>query len=71
MTIKNPDGSIEEYTVKPNEACLMHAGGSHRFETISKEPCVFLAICAGVPQLNSWIDCKFTGEASDAAAGNK
>jgi mannose-6-phosphate isomerase-like protein (cupin superfamily) len=70
MTITNADGSKDEYIVNPNEACLMHAGNQHQFETISDEPCVFLAICAGVPNMNCWSDSKFEGAACAAAAGN-
>ena len=71
MTIKYADGTVNEYEVNPNEACLMHAGNQHQFETISDEPCVFLAICGGVPNMNCWSDSKFEGKACDAASSNK
>ena len=71
MTIEYADGEQNVYEVGPNEALLMHYGNSHMAETISDEPCEFLAICGGVPQLNCWGDSKFEGKACDAAAGNE
>jgi mannose-6-phosphate isomerase-like protein (cupin superfamily) len=62
MTIEYPDGTLNEYEVGPNEAILMHAGNKHQFETISEEPCEFLAVCAGVPDMNCWSDEKFAAK---------